>query len=253
MDRTEPGGKGDLAGKVAIITGAGSYAGQGAAEARLLAEHGATVVVTDLPGGAGEKVAAELAVPGRFLPLDVTDEAAWTDLMATVEAEYGRVDILVNNAGLWLHAVMCDTSPREYRRVVEVNQTGVYLGMYAVAPLMRATGGGSIINTCSTAGLKGGGMPFAYAASKWAVRGMTRAAAWELASDGIRVNAICPGVIDTPMIEGGTENRERLAGFIPSGRLGTPEEVADLVLFLAGDGSRYVSGAEIAIDAAFTA
>ncbi|MFI0409389.1 SDR family NAD(P)-dependent oxidoreductase [Actinomadura sp. 3N508] len=243
----------NLDGKVAVVTGAGSYTGQGAAEARLLAQHGATVVVTDLPGGDGEKVAAELARPGRFLPLDVTDEAAWSELMATVRADHGGVDILVNNAGVWLHAGLADTSPEQYRRVVEVNQTGVYLGMYAVAPLMRAAGGGSIINTCSTAGLKGGGMPFAYAASKWAVRGMTRTAAWELAADGIRVNAICPGVIDTPMIEGGAENRARLAGFIPSGRLGTPEEIADLVVFLAGDGSRYISGAEIAIDAAFTA
>ncbi|TDD20886.1 glucose 1-dehydrogenase [Actinomadura sp. KC06] len=242
-----------LDGKIAIVTGAGSYTGQGAAEARLLASHGATVIVTDLPGGAGEKVAAELAGPGRFLPLDVTDEAAWTDLMATVRSDYGRLDILVNNAGVWLHAGLADTSPEQYRRVVEVNQTGVYLGMYAAAPLMRESGGGSIINTCSTAGLKGGGMPFAYAASKWAVRGMTRAAAWELAAGGIRVNAICPGVIDTPMIEGGAENRARLAGLIPSGRLGTAGEIADLVLFLAGDGSRYISGAEIAIDAAFTA
>ncbi|TDB86323.1 glucose 1-dehydrogenase [Actinomadura sp. KC216] len=243
----------NLDGKIAVVTGAGSYTGQGAAEARLLASRGATVIVTDLPGGDGEKVATELALPGRFLPLDVTDEAAWSELMATVRADHGGVDILVNNAGVWLHAGLADTSPEQYRRVVEVNQTGVYLGMYAVAPLMREAGGGSIINTCSTAGLKGGGMPFAYAASKWAVRGMTRTAAWELAADGIRVNAICPGVIDTPMIEGGAENRARLAGFIPSGRLGTPEEIAELVVFLAGDGSRYISGAEIAIDAAFTA
>ncbi|MBO2455738.1 glucose 1-dehydrogenase [Actinomadura barringtoniae] len=245
--------KAELDGKVAVVTGAGSYTGQGAAEARLLAEHGALVIVADLPGGAGEKVAAELAVPGRFVPLDVTDEAAWADLVRTARTDHGRIDILVNNAGIWADEGLYDTTPEAYRRVVEVNQTGVYLGMNAVAPLMRDGGGGSIVNTCSTAGLKGGGMPFAYAASKWAVRGMTRAAAWELAAGGIRVNAICPGVIDTPMIGGGDEARSQLAGLVPSGRLGTPDEVAELVLFLAGDGSKYVSGAEIAIDAAFTA
>lgn len=235
-------------GKVAVVTGAGSYTGQGAAEARLLAEHGATVIVADLPGSEGEKVAAELP-GGRFVPLDVTDETAWAALVSGTP----RIDVLVNNAGVWLDDGLLGTSPAAYRRVVEINQTGVYLGMYAVAPLMKANGGGSIVNTCSTAGLKGGGMPFAYAASKWAVRGMTRAAAHELAADGIRVNAICPGVIDTPMIHGGEAARTRLAGLIPSGRLGTSEEVARLVLFLAGDDSVYVSGAEIAIDAAFTA
>ena len=170
-----------------------------------------------------------------------------------VKNDYGAVDILVNNAGIWLQKGVLDTTAQEYRRVIEINQTGVFLGMNALAPLMKERGCGSIINTCSTSGLKGGGMPHAYAASKWAVRGMSRAAAHELAPFGVRVNAICPGVIDTPMIDGGPAMLEHLASTIPSGKVGQPSEVAQLVLFLASNASSYISGAEIAIDAAVSA
>ncbi|MCL4423433.1 MAG: SDR family oxidoreductase, partial [Actinobacteria bacterium] len=154
---------------------------------------------------------------------------------------------------VWLAKSLLDTTAKEYRRVIEVNQTGVFLGMHTIAPMMKEAGRGSIINTSSTAGLKGANMPHAYAASKWAVRGMSRAAAYELGPYGIRVNAICPGFVATPMIEGGEPVLQELAKLVPMGRVAAPEEIAQLVLFLASDASSYISGAEIAIDAAFTA
>ena len=243
---------GSVEGKVAIVTGAGS--GQGAAIARLLTAEGArAVVVADLAVSHGESVAAELAGVGHFGQIDVTDAADWERLVADVVERFGAVDILVNNAGVWLDKGIAETTPEEFRRVVEINQTGVFLGMRAVVPSMRRARTGSIINTSSNAGLKGGGMPHAYAASKWAVRGMSRAAAWELAPDGIRVNTICPGFINTPMIEGGEETLRHLASLTRIGRVGTPVEVARVVVFLASDASSYISGAEIAVDAAYTA
>ncbi len=245
---------GSLDGKVAIITGAGSRRGQGAAEALLFASEGAEVVIiADLPSSEGEVVAKELGKAGRFCPLDVRDAAGWQDLVTNLAGEYGRIDCLVNNAGVWSAKDVFELTPEEYRDVIEVNQTGVFLGMWAVAPVMRDARRGTIVNISSNAGLRGGGMPLAYAASKWAVRGMSRAAAWELAPYGVRVNAVCPGFIDTPMIEGGQEVLDHLASISPSGRVGTPEEIARLVAFLASDASSYVSGAEIAADAAFTA
>lgn len=245
---------GVLEGCVAIITGAGSRRGQGAAEATMFAAEGAkAVIVADLASSDGEDVAVALGGVGYFQVLDVTDAEGWRALAARVAGEFGRIDCLVNNAGIWLDRGVLDTSPEEYRRVVDINQTGVFLGMWAVAPYMRDARRGSIVNISSNAGLRGGGMPHAYAASKWAVRGMSRAAAWELAPFGIRVNAVCPGVIDTPMIQGGAEVLEHLASINPSGRVGTPEEVARLVTFLASDASSLISGAEVAIDAAFSA
>lgn len=242
---------GSLDGKVAIITGAGS--GQGAAEARMFAREGAAlVVVADLGTSQGEQVAAELEGVGRFVALDVCDAGRWRELVDQTVSDSGGVDVLVNNAGIWLSKGVLETSPEEFRHVVEVNQTGVFLGMWAVAPVMRDAGHGSIVNISSNAGLRGGGMPQAYAASKWAVRGMSRAAAWELAPFGVRVNAVCPGFIATPMIEGGDKTLAHLASISRSGRVGTPEEVARLVTFLASDQSSYISGAEIAIDDAYT-
>jgi 3alpha(or 20beta)-hydroxysteroid dehydrogenase len=245
---------GVLDGKVAIITGAGSALGQGAAEARMFASSGASVVVVaDLASSQGEEVAGELGGVGHFALLDVTDANGWHVLVEDVMRESGRIDILVNNAGIWLAKGVLDTSPEEYRKVIEVNQTGVFLGMWAVAPAMRDAMRGSIVNISSNAGLRGGGMPHAYAASKWAVRGMSRAAAWELAPYGVRVNAVCPGVITTPMIQGGQEVLDHLVSISPSSKLGSPEEVARLVTFLASDENGYISGAEIAIDGAYTA
>lgn len=242
-----------LVGRVALITGAGSVGGQGAAEARLFAAEGATVIIADLPDSLGAQVAAEIGTQASFLPLDVTDDQAWATVVHAVVERFGRLDVLINNAGIWLAKGVLDTSAAEYRKVIEINQTGVFLGMAAVAPTMKESGSGTIINISSTSGLKGGGMPLAYAASKWAVRGMTRAAAWELGPHGVRVNSICPGVINTPMIDGGQEVLDMLAKTIPMGRVGQPEEVAHLALFLASDTSGYVTGGEFTIDGAVTA
>lgn len=244
---------GVLQDKVAIITGAGSRGGQGETEARLFAAEGAKVVIADLGRSDGESIANEIGESARFYELDVTDSQRWETVTRLVKDEFGQIDILVNNAGVWLDKGLLDTTPEEYRRVVDINQTGVFLGMWAVAPVMKLQGSGAIVNISSTAGLKGAGMPHAYAASKWAVRGMSRAAAHELGSHGVRVNSVLPGFIDTPMIEGGREVLDHLASLVPSKRVGKPEEVAALVLFLASDAAGYISGAEVTIDSAFTA
>lgn len=243
----------DLTGKVALITGGGSPTGQGAAAARLFAEHGARVAVGDLPTSRGAEVAGELGDSGTFVELDVTSEEAWANAIATIKEKWGRIDILMNNAGMWLMKELEETSLEEYNKVIAVNQTSVYLGMAAVVPSMKEAGGGVIVNTCSVSGMKGGGQPFAYAASKWAVRGMTRVAAHDLAASNIRVNAISPGVVDTPMIEGGAEVLEHLASLVPARRVAQPREIAAIALFLASDASSYISGIEITADGALTA
>lgn len=243
----------DLTGKIAFITGAGSIGGQGEAEARLFVEHGARVVIADLPGSAGAQIAQSLGENGMFVPLDVTSPQQWTDAVAHVEETWGTITVLLNTAGIWLMKGIEETSPEEYKHVIDVNQYGMYLGMAAVIPGMKKAGGGAIVNTCSVSGMKGSGQPFAYAASKWAVRGMTRSAAFELAPFGIRINSISPGVVDTPMIDGGAEVLNFLASSIPSGRVARPEEIATIALFLASDASSYVSGTEITADAALTA
>ncbi|GAA1933668.1 SDR family NAD(P)-dependent oxidoreductase [Nocardioides marmoribigeumensis] len=240
-----------LTDKVVVITGVGSMRGQGAAAARLFAAEGARVVATDLPSSEGEATATQLGV--EFRPLDVTRAEEWKALVEDVVGRHGRIDVLVNNAGLWCATPLLEMVPEEYDRVVAVNQTGVYLGIAAVAPVMRDQGSGSIVNTCSVSGMRGAGQPFAYAASKWAVRGMTRVAAHELAPHGVRVNAVSPGVVDTPMIHGGAEVLDRLAALVPMGRVAQPDEVAHVVLFLAGASSSYISGTEISVDAALTA
>ncbi|MFV0252723.1 MAG: SDR family oxidoreductase [Beutenbergiaceae bacterium] len=242
-----------LAGNVAIITGAGSRGGQGEAEARLFVEQGARVAIADLPGSQGSAIAAELGDQAMFIELDVTSEPGWAACVAAVTGRWSAPDVLINNAGVWLQKDLEETSLAEYERVVAVNQVGTFLGMAAVVPGMRALGGGSIVNICSVAGMKGAGQPFAYAASKWAVRGMTRVAAHDLAADGIRVNSISPGVVDTPMIEGGAPMVAHLAQMVPSGRVAEPVEIAQVALFLASSASSYVSGIEVTADAALTA
>lgn len=245
---------GMLEGKVAIITGGGSTLGQGGAEARMfMAEGAAGVVLVDLPGSQGAVIAAELGENCVFIEHDVRDDAGWPAVVEQVLARFGRIDVLVNNAGVWLDKPIVDTTPAEYRFVVETNQVGVYLGTHFVVPVMLAAGKGSIINTCSSAGMIGRNQPHAYAASKWAVRGMTIAAAAELAPAGIRVNAVSPGVVDTPMIDGGKPEVERLAQFVPQGRVAEPDDIARLVTFLASDVSDYINGAVIPIDGAITA
>jgi len=242
---------GRLAGRVALITGAASPRGQGAAEARLLAAEGAAVVVTDVSDRQGEETVSSIGERASFRHLDVTSEAGWNETVAWVIERHGRLDVLVNNAGIWFGKSLVETTLVDYKRVVEINQIGVFLGLRAAVPAMKSAGSGSIINISSLAGLRGTNMPLAYAATKWAVRGMSRAAAAELAPHGIRVNAVFPGYVDTEMIDSG---HEEIAQRVPLGRrLASPEEIAETVLFLASDAARYVSGAELVVDGAVTA
>lgn len=243
-----------LDGKVALITGAALERGQGACEARLFVREGATVVLTDIQDEEGRATAAVIGAQAEYAHLDVTDAAAWHELVHGVVEHHGRLDVLVNNAGVWHTGGLLQTSPEDFRRVVEINQTGVFLGMRAVAPLMCDQGGGSIVNISSAAGLRGDPLIHAYVASKWAVRGMTKAAALELAPFGVRVNSVHPGLIQTPMSAAEFEPGKPDPGRnIPMGRVGQPEEVAEMVAFLAAETSAYVTGAELAVDGGATA
>jgi 3alpha(or 20beta)-hydroxysteroid dehydrogenase len=239
---------GRLNGKVAIVTGGAR--GQGAAEARLFASEGATVVVTDLLANEGQAVATE--IQGTFLSHDVSDEQAWLDVVRQVKEAHGRIDVLVNNAGIFRRGSLRTTTLADYRRVIDINQVGVFLGMQAVAPTMIEQRSGSIVNISSIAGFVGTAGAIAYGASKWAVRGMTKAAALELAKYGIRVNSIHPGMIDTDMMTevtgGDAERFERLERTVPIGRVAAPEEVAKLALFLASDESSYSTASEFIVD-----
>ena len=237
---------GRLAGKVAIITGAGS--GQGAAEARLFAAEGAKVVVSDINEAAARAVAAEIGADAVAVRHDVSEEADWAHVVAEAQRAFGGVHVLVNNAGVYKPRSLQDTDRALLDLHYRVNVVGVFLGMNAVREAMRDAGGGSIINIASGAGLKGFAGMFAYSGSKWMVRGLTRCAALDLADDKIRVNAVLPGIIDTPML---AENPpDVLAAFRtmpPARRLGTADEIARTVLFLASDEASYVMGAEISV------
>ena len=241
---------GRLAGKLALVTGGAR--GIGAAIARRFAQEGARVLLTDADEAGALRVAADIGDRADARVLDVTREADWESVAAWAYEGEGRVDVLVNNAGIFLAAKLEDTTLEEFRRVQEVNQVGVFLGMRAIGPRMAARGGGSIINVSSLAGLMGTPYLTAYAAGKWAVRGMTKAAAKELATAGVRVNSLHPGQIDTDMHvrqrERTPELIERLVRAIPMRRIGDPDEVADAAVFLAADESRYVTGSELVID-----
>ena len=242
-----------LSGKVAIVTGGAR--GQGAAEARLFAAEGATVVVTDVLTNEGKAVATE--IQGTFLQHDVANEAAWQHVVRQVLDAHGRIDVLVNNAGIFRRGTLRTTSLAEYRQVIDINQVGVFLGMQAVVPAMIEQKSGSIVNISSIAGFLGSAGAIAYGASKWAVRGMTKAAAIELAKHNVRVNSIHPGMIDTDMmteVTGGDDERfQRLERTVPVGRVAAPEEVARLALFLASDESSYCTASEFIVDGGVTA
>lgn len=236
-------------GKVAIVTGAAR--GMGAEFAQRLAAEGSRVVLTDLREPEGHEQAEKIGDAARFARHDVSRGDDWARVVALAEAEFGGVDILVSNAGIAVTKPIVDTTEQEYRRVVDVNQVGCFLGMQAVHEPMIRRGRGSIVNMSSVAGLVGGPNSIAYTASKFAIRGMTSVAAKEFGPAGIRVNSVHPGVIDTPML-GDYPNMEdmlaQLAAMSPLGRLGTPSDVAGLVTFLASDEAAFVTGAAFVVD-----
>lgn len=241
---------GRVSGKVAIITGGAS--GLGAADARLLVEQGAKVVITDINTGAGEALARELG-SALFIEHDVRDEAQWQHVIAETLAHFGHLDVLVNNAGLVAFANIEDASLEQFRLLQAVMTEGTFLGCKHAIPAMRKSGGGSIINVSSVAALKGIAAIPAYTAAKGAIRALTRSVAvhCQEQGDGIRCNAILPGAHDTPMTRAALAN-------LPAGDAGLdqvhahgqgrPEDVANLVLFLASEESRQITGTEIVID-----
>jgi 3alpha(or 20beta)-hydroxysteroid dehydrogenase len=236
-----------LEGRVAIVTGAAR--GMGAAEARLLADHGAKVVLTDILAEEGRATAETIGDRAIFVEHDVSSESGWAKVIDRATEAFGRVDVLVNNAAISRALKLVDTDPSVYDEVYRVNQLGVFLGMRAVVDPMRAVGGGSIVNISSVAGLQGTSTIFAYSATKWAVRGMTKSAALELARFKIRINTIFPGVVDTAINDANPPGmNEVLVKSTPMRRMGDPSEIAEAVLFFASDASGFATGSELAID-----
>ena len=239
-----------LDGKVVIVTGGAR--GMGAACCTRFIDAGARVLIGDVLAEEGRALARELGGGARFVTLDVTSERAWEAAIAEARELGGGVDVLINNAGVLRRTPLDRGSAQIYSDVIAVNQLGVFLGIHAVLEPMRARNGGSIVNMSSIDGIVGMPAMAAYVASKWAVRGMTKTAAVELGPLGIRCNSVHPGYIDTPMLRGDGRLEQSvadaLARAVPAGRLGTPEEVADVCLFLASPASRYCNGAEIVVD-----
>ncbi len=246
-----------LEGKVALISGAAR--GQGETEARLFAQEGASVVLGDILESEGEAAAASIRESGgnaRFIALDVTSEDDWVSAVRFTVETFGGLDILINNAAIYTRTLIVDTDIEEWRRIMDINMTGVFLGTKHAVPAMRESGGGSIINISSTAGLVGGGSGGAYGASKGGVRLFTKYTAIQHASDGIRANSIHPGPVDTEMIADNLstpEGRADSLSRIPLGRIGSVMDVAYGALFLASDESSFVTGSELVIDGGLTA
>jgi len=240
---------GRLDGKTAILTGGAR--GQGAAEARALVAEGAAVVIGDVLDEEGRSLADELGDAAAYLHHDVAEEADWDAATTLARERFGGLDVLVNNAAIYRPVPLERESAEGFLRTVAVNQLGVLLGMrHAVGP-MRERGGGSIVNVSSISGIRAYAGSITYSASKWAVRGMSKVAARELAPLAIRVNSLHPGLIDTPMLaENPRDVVDELPRMVPMGRLGVPDDITGAVVFLASDESSYVSGAELTIDGA---
>lgn len=236
-----------LANTVVIVTGAAR--GQGEAEARLFAQRGARVVLTDVLEEEGRAVAESIGDAARFVPHDVSDPAAWRVVLETAESAFGGVDVLVNNAGIYWVKPLLEETADSLLQMLRVNLVGAVLGIQAVTEPMRRRGGGSIVNISSTAGMMGYPGHVAYGSAKWALRGLTRVAALELADAKIRVNCVLPGAVDTQMSWSlGMEAGEGKLPGVPLRRVGLTSEVAELVAFLASDTSSYVTGSEYIVD-----
>ena len=239
-------GSGRVAGKVALITGAAR--GMGVAHARRFIAEGASVVLGDILDAEGAALAAELGSDARYIRLDVTKPDDWAAAVALCVADFGGLHILVNNAGIFGGAAIVDHPLDLWQRMIEINLTGVFLGIRASTTALVASGSGSIINISSVAGLRGAPGGSAYVASKFGVRGLTKAVAAELAPFGVRCNSVHPGIIDTPMAEGlNTQGYN-----YPLGRMARSEEVTNLVLYLASDEASYSTGSEFIVDGGLT-
>lgn len=247
----------ELQGKVAIVTGGASGIGEATVEALFAA--GAFVVITDISDLLGEALVKRLNGGGarvRYRHLDVTDEAQWARAVGETVQELGRVDILVNNAGIGTLPDVEQETVEGWSKVIAVNETSVWLGMKYAIPAMRRSGGGSIVNVSSIFGAVGGfGGSVAYHAAKGAVRLMTKNAAIRYAKEGIRINSIHPGFVDTPMLEAikGTPFEQTILQNTPLGRLATPREIGDVIAFLSGPKASYMTGSEIYVDGGWTA
>jgi len=233
---------GRVEGKVAIVTGAAR--GMGEADARRLAEEGARVVVTDVLDDEGRAVAESIGDVALYRRLDVSDPAQWESVVADTVAEFGGVDVLVNNAGIANGAELASFRHDKWRQIIDVNLSGCFYGCQAVSTHMISRGGGSIVNVSSIEGMRGTPWAHGYVAAKWGMRGLTKSVALELAPHGIRCNSLHPGLVRTPITEGIPDDMIP----IPLGRLGTVEDVANFVLFLASDESAYATATEFVVD-----
>lgn len=239
---------GKLNGKVAIITGAAS--GMGVRHAQRFVEEGAKVILADIAVEAGQTLASELGTNAMFFNLDVSDADGWNEVVKFTEANFGPINVLVNNAGIGIFKMMDDLTEADFRKTLDINTLSIFLSLKAVVPSMEKAGGGSIINISSVDGVRGAATAMAYCASKFAVNGITRCAAIELATSKIRVNSVLPGIIKTPMAEQGeiAEIIAELEKNVPMKRSGTTGEASNLVIFLASDDSTYCTGSDFVID-----
>ncbi|MFD7996784.1 glucose 1-dehydrogenase [Streptomyces mexicanus] len=241
----------DLTGKTVIITGGAR--GLGAEAARQAVAAGARVVITDVLADQGEATAADLGDHARFLTHDVTSEEDWQRVADFACAEFGGIHGLVNNAGVSTGQLLESESVEHFRKVLDINLTGVFIGMKTVIAAMKDSGGGSIVNISSAAGLMGLALTAGYGASKWGVRGLTKIGAVELGTARIRVNSVHPGMTYTPMTASvGIEKGEGKYPNTPMGRVGEPHEIASAVVYLLSDAASYVTGAELAVDGGWT-
>ncbi|WP_072803205.1 SDR family NAD(P)-dependent oxidoreductase [Rhodococcoides yunnanense] len=239
--------EGSMVGTTVLITGGAS--GIGGACAQVFAEDGATVYLTDVDDEAGTRRADELGTRVSYRHLDVTSELDWAEVTAEISSRGDGLDVLVNSAGAAIKATLAHTTLDQFRRMLDLNLIGTFLGIKAASGVMRS--GGSIVNIASLRGVLATAELGAYGASKFGVRALTKVAALELADNGIRVNAVCPGSIDTPITAGAdfdSDDVEAYVRSIPMQRRGSPLEVAEVVRFLAGDKSSYVTGADIMVD-----
>ncbi|WP_417620281.1 SDR family oxidoreductase [Parasphingorhabdus sp.] len=240
-----------LEGKIAIITGGST--GQGASHARRIVAEGGKVMIGDIQDEAGEALAEEIGDNAIYQHLDVTSEESWQDALTATKETFGLPTVLVNNAGITCHQPIVGQDLDKFQAVLGVSLTGTMLGIKVIAPAMKEAGGGSIINLSSVSGLQGFTTTGAYCAAKWGVRGLSRVAALELGRDKIRVNVICPGPIDTPMLAKVDVHDEEMWKGRPIQRVGRPDEISNMVVFLASEESSFSTGADFIADGGVSA